>query len=153
MEVLGGVASIIAVIQISEDVLGLFGKYVSDVRDAKKDIENLSKEVTAIQEVMRQLEVIVEEKPQLLSQTEIKMLNNTIEQCDATLTDLHNRLKPTKRRRAMRRVGLRALKWPFKSGGVEKEIRTLERYKTTTNTIIAGVNMRLNLDTKRGIDV
>lgn len=53
MEVLGGFASIVAAIQISDRVLILCGKYVLGIKAAKGDIERFEREVKVIQDVLK----------------------------------------------------------------------------------------------------
>ena len=47
------------------------------------------------------------------------------------LEKLKRRLEPSNTRKAMSRLGVRALKWPFTSKEVEKIVADLERYKQT----------------------
>jgi hypothetical protein len=47
------------------------------------------------------------------------------------LQGLKDKLEPSRGRRAMQRVGVRALKWPFTSKQVEKMVINLEQYEHT----------------------
>ena len=49
------------------------------------------------------------------------------------LQTLNNKLELSTGRKAMRRIGIRALKWPFKSGEIDTVIKKLERYKQTAS--------------------
>src|SRR5258706_13588359 len=56
MEVLGGAASVIAVVQIAGKVWSLCWKYYSDAKEAKSDIERLMGTIQMMQTVFQQLE-------------------------------------------------------------------------------------------------
>jgi hypothetical protein len=143
MEVLGGVASIIAVIQISEQVLELCGKYASGVLHAREEIGYLTKEVKAVQCVLKELNDVIERDGK---DSKAAMFDEPVKECAAVLSDLRVSLNQGMGRRKMRKLGHRALAWPFKSGDVEKEIKKLERQKTT-------IALALSTDIKAGVDV
>ncbi len=60
-----------------------------------------------------------------------RSLNENIQQCSIHLEHLQKKLEPGKRRKAMSRCGIRALKWPFERKELEKDLGVLERYKST----------------------
>jgi hypothetical protein len=60
-----------------------------------------------------------------------KSLAETIAQCLSDLNSLTSRLDPGRGWEMMNRVGLRALKWPFKSKDVVKVIEALNVYSTS----------------------
>ena len=53
MEARAGAASIIAVIQVTDRILALCGKYCSAVKDAKEDIGRLASEVEVFHKVLK----------------------------------------------------------------------------------------------------
>jgi hypothetical protein len=57
-------------------------------------------------------------------------LVNNIISCLSDLEALEARLNPGKGKKLMKKVGLRALKWPLKRTEVEGAIKNLERYKS-----------------------
>jgi len=130
MEVLGGAASVIAVVQLSGQILSLCQKYYGEVKDAKTEIENLRNEIAAVQAVLERAQELAGGTDKL---TVSKAL---IEDIRAELERLVKLLDPGKRKKAMRTVGLRALKWPFTKADIEKTLRLLERHKTTLITAL-----------------
>ena len=124
--------TILAVVDLSAKLLSLISKYYSDVRDAKDDITRLMTEIRSFQTILLDVEKLAEaSKPQSLPVVAIK----------ESLSDIHdliNELGPSSGRKVMKRVGLRALKWPFSSGQVTKCIERLERHKTA---ISLGLNV------------
>ncbi|KAF8533679.1 vegetative incompatibility protein HET-E-1 [Trichophaea hybrida] len=152
MDPLSLTASIIAVVQISKEILTLCGKYAADVKDAKADIESLTSEVTAFHDVLNKVKDLAE-GPNAAELPTLNTLIPTIEHSLSELKDLKTRLNPGKRRKAMKRVGLGALKWPFKSGDVNKFIEALERSKTTIsvafNTDQCQILMRVGGDVEQ----
>jgi len=130
MEALGGAASVIAVVQLSGQILSLCQKYYEDVKDAKTDIENLRNELTAVQAVLQRAQELAEGTDKLATSKAL------MEDLKAELEGLVKMLDPGKRKKAMHTVGFRALKWPFTKSQIEKTLRLLERHKTTLITAL-----------------
>jgi hypothetical protein len=143
MEALGGAASIIAVVQISEKILTLCGTYASAVKNAKADIGRLQSEVATLLDVLKILKGVAEdENTDETKLSALKTLGETIQQCHSELQDIGTHLNGG----IGRRFGIRAIKWPFKSNDVNKVIATLERHKTT-------IDMALNISVKVDLQV
>lgn len=138
MDMLSGAASVVAVIQISKEILTLCGKFALDVKDAKKGIECLSSEVKAFHGVLNRVRDLAEDQDAAKLQT-FQTLTAAIAQCSSELVELKTRLDPGKKRQAMNRLGLRALKWPFKSEDVNKLLEALERQATINLAFTAGL--------------
>jgi hypothetical protein len=136
MDPLSSTASVIAVIQISERILTLCSEYAIAVKGAKGDIERLNSEVTALFDVLKKVKDLAD-GPDAATLTALNALTKPIAQCSSELLAIRARLDPT--RQTMNRLGLRSLKWPFKSKEVNIVIEALQRYKTT-------INMALNVD-------
>ncbi|KAF8535913.1 vegetative incompatibility protein HET-E-1 [Trichophaea hybrida] len=136
MDPLSGAASVIAVVQISKEVLTLCVKYALDAKDAKDDIDRLSSEITALCDILNRVNDLTN-GPDAAKHPALRDLTMTISQCSLELTNLQTQLDPGKGRRVMKRLGLRALKWPFKSEDINKCIASLERSKTTINLALS----------------
>jgi hypothetical protein len=130
---LSGTASVIAVIQLADRVLTLCGKYVSAVKDAKKDIERLSTEVGSLQRVLQRVDLIIGNKTLTLHSPRpvVEELEEVIKGCQTTLLELKSRLDLGKGNKPNSRFWLRALEWPFQSKDVANIIETLDRHKST----------------------
>jgi len=136
MDPLSGAASVIAVVQISKEILTLCGKYALDVKDAKDDIDRLSSEIMALRDVLNTVNDLAE-GPDAAKFPALRDLTKTISQCSSELIVLKTQLDPGKRRRTMKRLGLRALTWPFKTEEINKCIASLERSKTSINLALS----------------
>ena len=130
MEPLGGAASVIAVVQISDRILSLCGKYSLAVRDAREDIRRLGSEIRALRDVMVSVDEMVQ-SPDAMRLHAFNSLADTITQCLSDLNNLERRLDPGRGRKTMGRIGARALKWPFKSKDIVKVIEAVDRHKGT----------------------
>lgn len=53
----------------------------------------------------------------------------SLKECYQQLQGLKTQLEPNRGRKAMQRIGIRALKWPFTSKQVEKIVTSLEQYE------------------------
>jgi septal ring factor EnvC (AmiA/AmiB activator) len=130
MDGLSGAASIIAVVEISAKVVSLCVQYSVAVKDARRDIERLQRKVTDIKNVLEKVRNLLDkqDKSQLHTARE---LADPLKDCREQLQELETQLEPGRGRTAMRRVGIRALKWPFTSKQVEKMVVSLEQYGHT----------------------
>jgi septal ring factor EnvC (AmiA/AmiB activator) len=130
MDGLSGAASVIAVVDISAKVASLCFQYSVAVKDAKSDIERLHRKVNDINNVLEKLQQLLDkqEKSQLSTTRNIV---DSLKECHQQLQGLKDQLEPSRGRRAMQRVGVRALKWPFTSKQVEKMVIVLEQYGHT----------------------
>lgn len=123
-------ASTIAVVELAAKVGSLCLEYSSAVKNAKPDIERLRRHTGGLKATLEGAQQLLQrpggarlEYSQKLRNT----LDNTRVQLDSLHTKLEGRLNKGGAARAMRRVGLRALKWPFESKDVDKIIANLQR--------------------------
>ncbi|KAI4257351.1 MAG: hypothetical protein L6R42_005735, partial [Xanthoria sp. 1 TBL-2021] len=126
MEGLAGAASIITLVQITEEIGKLCGNYVQGVRHAKRDIERLQSKASALHGVLTRLN----DKPQA------NIDSKAVQNCCEDLKSIKERLEPRKKHAAMPRIGLGALKWPFKSKEIEDRVQALETYLVLFNTTL-----------------
>jgi len=130
MEGLGAAASVIAVIDMSAKVASLCFQYSVAVKDAKEDIERLEREVKSIKSILEDVKRLLR-GPDSAQLSASQKLLASLQDCFLQLKEMDARLEPGKARKAMSRVGWRALKWPFKRKDVEKIINNLGRCKQT----------------------
>lgn len=117
MDGLGAVSSVIAVIEISSQIFDLYRTYYVNVKDAKKDIQRLRNEVTALQDVFVNVADLADEPnpSSLRTLGLISQQDGPVQQCELELTTLPARLDPVEEKGSMRRFGMRAPKWPFRA--------------------------------------
>ncbi|KAL8708936.1 MAG: hypothetical protein Q9220_006268 [cf. Caloplaca sp. 1 TL-2023] len=126
MEGVAGAGSVIALLQITEEIVKLCGGYLREVRGAAKEIERLQSKVMALGEVLQRFKHRPESK-----------LEISIQSCREDLASLEATLKPTKRQPAKKWMDWRALKWPFNKREVKDQVRTLEGYLNIFNTALS----------------
>ena len=126
MEVLAVTASIIPVIQIIEEIVKLCGTYIRNVRHAHQDIERLQSKVLALQEVLTRIK----------SNPQLKTEQAAVKQCLKEVTFIKDKIKPEKGHAAIKRMGIRAFKWPFTSKEVDEKIKVLEGYLVIFSTAL-----------------
>jgi ankyrin repeat domain-containing protein 50 len=139
MDGISAAASIIAVIQISGQVINLCRTYYSGVRGAKMDIQRLREEITSLQTVLTKVADLAN-APDAAKLSTLDLLNQPdgpAQQCLTELITLAAKLNPGQGKDTMKQFGLRALKWPFSSKDVDKTITTIERHKATFNLALA----------------
>ncbi|KAL9024034.1 MAG: hypothetical protein Q9196_006812, partial [Gyalolechia fulgens] len=123
MEGLAGAASIITVVEVTAKIGKLCGTYIREVRHAPDDIERLRSKVVALHAVLMRLHK--------LPPSEIDA--SAVQNCNKYLDSLLKRLEPKKQHSTMRRMGLRALKWPFTSKEVGDQVQAIEQYLVIFN--------------------
>ena len=108
----------------------LCGGYIHEVENARDEILTLQRTITGIQRTLQNLEKLIQsnDKKALTSSSQ---LASNITDCFSDLRTLEARLDPGKGKKLMKKVGLRALKWPMKRGEVESVIQNLEKYKSS----------------------
>lgn len=124
MEGIAAAASIIAIVQISEEVGKLCGTYIRGVQHAQKEIERLQTKALALHAVLKRLE----------NEPHTSIDGKVIRSCCDELSSIKERLEPRKKQVAMKRFGLRALKWPFTSKEVDLQVQALEQYLALFST-------------------
>jgi hypothetical protein len=132
---IGEAASIVAVIQITAQVVKLCGGYLSEVNDARQDIERLRSKALSLQGVLEHAQRIVEDAKSDRLPASNSVLES-LKQCVLDLQLLQTKLDPGKRGKIMKSFGLRAMKWPFTKMEFEKTVEMLDGYTTTFNTAL-----------------
>ncbi len=144
MEGLAAAGSVIAVIQLTEEVFKACTSYVLGVKDARDDVEKICAELTSLHDVLSDLQQLEgatttnQGSPapgQAPSGTlwKLSQPNGPIAQCVAELATLKAKLDSAYNAKdtGMRRVGLRALKWPLSSKATTKALETIQRQRET----------------------
>ncbi|KAK5651140.1 hypothetical protein OQA88_13234 [Cercophora sp. LCS_1] len=130
MEGLGAAASVIAVVELAAKVGPLCLEYSSAVKNARSDIERLKKHTDSLKTTAKGAQKVLQGPHGARLETSQKLretLDNTHSQLDNISTKLEAKLHTGRTASAMRRMGLRALKWPFESKDVDKIIANLQR--------------------------
>ncbi|KAJ5141799.1 NACHT and WD40 domain protein [Penicillium atrosanguineum] len=130
MDGISAAASVIAVIQLTGSIVKICGGYIKEVKDARKDVVSLQKEVEDLRETLEKLSGLFQGTHGMKLSTSQSLVDGTIN-CLSVLQDLEGKIDPGRGKKAMSKVGLRALKWPLKRTEVERIMKDLDRYKTT----------------------
>ncbi|KAH6636889.1 hypothetical protein F5144DRAFT_199344 [Chaetomium tenue] len=140
MEAVGSAASIIAVIDLSTKVAALCFQYYSAVKNARSDVERLQGELERLKTTLQGAQRLLESPNGKRLQTSQRLsdgLNGCFSQLSQLRSRLEKKLNPGPACKAMRKFGLRALKWPFESKEIDSIINNLERYRDTLSAGLA----------------
>lgn len=139
MDGLSAAASVIAVIQVSSQVFDLCWTYYINVKDARKDIQRLRNEITALQDVLVNVADLIDDpnSSSLKALNSISQEGGPVQQCQSELLALVARLDPGEEKGRMRQFGIRALKWPFSSKEVDKVLDSIGRHKSSFTLALA----------------
>jgi hypothetical protein len=139
MDILSGVASVIAAIQISGAVIDICYQYRTGVKDAPKSIIRLMNEVRGIRTVLEGLETVLEEDQHAgiarhATLEEITKSDGLLGQCYEELETLKRVLEPKQGLRAIGQV----IKWPLAEKDVDKTLQRLQRLNSLFVLALAG---------------
>lgn len=130
MDPVSAAASIIAIIQISAKLVALCRICFSEVKEAKRDIQQLRNEVITLDNILVNLRDLVD----TADGSKLSILDTSLKQCQSSLEELVKKLEKSEGNdNTMKKFGWRALKWPFNSNNVKKAIETIERHKNMFN--------------------
>jgi hypothetical protein len=130
MDAVSSLASVITVIQLTGNLVKLCGGYIQEVKDARKEILSLQQAITVLQRTLQDLQKFLQSNNGNVLPTSSRLVSN-ITDCLSDLRALEARLDPGNGKWLMRKVGLRALKWPLKRTEMESVVKNLERYKSS----------------------
>ncbi|KAJ5355562.1 NACHT and WD40 domain protein [Penicillium cataractarum] len=129
MDGLSSAASVIAVIQLTGSIVTICGGYIQGVKDARDDIIFLQRTVVGLGNVLQKIEELLQDPRGTKLSTSSTLVNN-ISDCLSHLRALEEKIELGRGKRTMKRLGIRALKWPLKRTEVEKAVQDLERCKS-----------------------
>ncbi|EMT67651.1 Kinesin light chain [Fusarium odoratissimum] len=150
-EAVGLAASIIAIVELSAKVGKLCVQYSTAAGNARADI-------TRLQNRLKDLNVCLEAAQRLLDDPKntklatSRSLVDSLNACETELAEVQDRLHPGSARKAMRRFGLRALKWPFNGKEISTVVSNLEHYKQTITLCLQVDQTTILLDMSQRVE-
>ncbi|KAK2669726.1 P-loop containing nucleoside triphosphate hydrolase [Fusarium oxysporum f. sp. vasinfectum] len=150
-EAVGLAASVIAIIDLSAKVATLCFQYSTAVGKARADVAHLQSRLNDLDACLRGVHRVLH-GPNNQALLISRELIDSLDGCKSELTQVQNRLDPGKARKTMRRLGLRALKWPFDSKEVSGIVANLERYKQTIMLCLQVDQTTILLDIQQKFD-
>lgn len=130
MAEVGLAASVIAIIELSAKVSALCLDYSTAVSNARADIIRLRSRLDNLGATFRAVQKLLDGLDGHTLQTSRELVDS-LRGCTTVLDQVQSRLDPDKTGKAMRRFGLRALKWPLDSKEVSDVLSRLERHEQT----------------------
>ena len=123
-------ATALAVGDISTKVLATISKYYSDVKDARTNIKRLVEQLEDFQKVVTRLGEKIQQDDAGLTTPITLEIHKSLDTSLECIKELQRKLDPGTGDRAMKRFGIRALKWPLLKAEVDEKIQMLEREKS-----------------------
>ena len=130
MDAVSAAVSLITLVEASLKIASLCTQYHANVKHAQKDISRLHLEIKAFTNVLQNMQNLAQ-NPKAAPLFMTNELRESMQSCLSHLKETGEKLESSKGRKTMSRYGFRALKWPFESKELEKNITVLERYKST----------------------
>lgn len=146
-EIVGLAASIAALLQVSQYVLG----YLSDIRDASEERIRLLLELSSITGILLTLKDLAQRaeagEEYLDAIRSLHVPNGPLAQFKSALDRLAKKLEPAT---GLRRVG-KVLAWPFKKEEIKDILGIIERSKTRFTLALQGDTLELSKAIKNDI--
>jgi hypothetical protein len=155
MEALGIAASIIAVVQISGQVIKLCTKYIEGMHDAPKDLRHILIEISSLKGLFEPLKVLVgidEESAELDAQLQAPVAGclKAVQELDLLIgaptldededaEQQEGRASKSKRRKVVNLT--LQLAWPLKQNRAKRLLDLLAVYKSTINLLLSSHGM------------
>ncbi|KAK9425528.1 putative NACHT domain-containing protein [Seiridium unicorne] len=149
MEGLGAAASVIAVIDLSFQVVSLCSLYFTEVGKAKADIERLQTQLNRLQATLEKTQQLLERPNSSRLQTSRRLkdgLQGSTTQLEELRNKLQEKVKPGLIGKVKKWANVRALKWPFESKDVDGIIRNLNNFRNDMSAALAIDQTTLLLD-------
>jgi len=148
MEALGGAASIMQVLQISEQIVSACYQYYRSARSAKKDIIQVINIVGGLKSTLENLQLLIGDPvdPRL---SHLVCLDEPLKSCQCALTTVATKLridptKPPNAREVKVNLGTH-LTWPWKEKEIEKILSVIEKQKTIFILALGGDTLLTSL--------
>ena len=130
MDGVSSAASLIAIIELTGSLLKICGSYIREVNDARDEILTLQQTIAGLQGTLQDMHELLQSTTGKSLPTSSRLVS-TITDCLADLHALQKGLDPGTGKKMMRKMGLRALKWPLKHAEMESIIQKVERHKSS----------------------
>ncbi|KAJ6092101.1 NACHT and WD40 domain protein [Penicillium canescens] len=160
MEGISAAASVIGVIQLTGSIVKICCGYLQEMKNAREDIIALQRSITGLEGILQKLLESFQGRHATQLPTSSLLVNNVTD-CLSDLGALEKKIDPGRGKGMMRKIGLRAFKWPLKRTEVDRIIQGLERYKSSFTlslqvdqaTLLASVAWSADLnDQSSGLD-
>ncbi|GLA72116.1 hypothetical protein AtubIFM55763_002636 [Aspergillus tubingensis] len=135
MAELGVAASVIAVIQLTSQIVLLLGQYGNRVKSARDDISRLHNQLHSVAEISKAAQQLLEEQNNERLKTSHK-LHVHFRDIQARLQELEREFNRSGTQTAIGRIRYHAFTWPFKAGKIEKLTGDLERCTQAISTAL-----------------
>ena len=147
-------ASVIAVIQISEQVITACIQYYRTAKDAKADIQAVINVVGGLKTTLENLKMILDETEED-ELPHLKSLDKPLEACCGAIDRLAQKLGVNVDRNTdtekLKFTFTKRIMWPWKEKEVNKVLETIERHKSTFILAVAGDTLQTTLMTQADV--
>ncbi|KZL64331.1 hypothetical protein CI238_03823 [Colletotrichum incanum] len=152
-EAFGLVVNIATIVELSTKIAAICLQYSKDVKNAREEIARVEEEILNLKAIAESVSALLEGPRGATLKASQKSLG-AVRGAAVRLKALDAELHPSGTRKAMRRFGVRALKWPFQSNDVERLVQDIMRYTQIipTGLQIDQTTILLSLDQKFVLD-
>ena len=127
MEVVGAMASIGSIIDLSAKVVSSCHKYITAVKSAEQDIVHLRNETESLQETLQAIRNGGSQRNETLLSS--PSMVQSLDDCFGQLSRLKDKLQPRKSTGLRHKLLLRQLEWPFEAREIDDIIKNIQAHK------------------------
>ncbi|KAL4750010.1 hypothetical protein BDW72DRAFT_194253 [Aspergillus terricola var. indicus] len=127
MDPLSCAASVFAVIQLAGAVANVCGDYVKRVKNARKDINDLNREISSLKSILESLDGVLR-GPGGEKLIALQKISDDAGRCKVTLETLRDKINPETTQSSIRWRGFRHWKWPLQRQEMNEAISELKGY-------------------------
>ena len=153
---LGVAANVIAVVQISEQVVSACYQYYRTAKDARKDILDIINIVGGFKTTLENLQVLLNHHDEQAELPYLKSLNSALDMCKDTIEELASKLgvkiEKDLNTDQIKLTFKKKLMWPWKEKEVGKILQVIEKHKSTFILAVTGDTLGVSLAIQDHVD-
>ena len=146
---LGVAANVIAVVQISEQVISACYQYYRTAKDAKKDILDIINIVGGLKTTLENLCLLLNDHDDQGELPHLKSLNGALDMCKDAIEELASKLgvkiEKDLNTDQIKVTFKKKLMWPWKEKEVGKILQVIEKHKSTFILAVTGDTLGVSL--------
>ncbi|KAJ2931455.1 hypothetical protein H1R20_g5590, partial [Candolleomyces eurysporus] len=152
-EVIGTASAIAGLLTLAGQIAKFSYTYLSDFQNASKTQRSYLLEISALSDVLLQVESILESEDQTFLSSVASQLSGMVEKCRKELEDLKNELETrvVKEYGRFKRFQSDAI-WPFKEKEIKSHIDSIHRFRNLIANIISLNTHSISVSTHQKID-
>ncbi|KAF5317186.1 hypothetical protein D9611_003778 [Ephemerocybe angulata] len=151
-EAIGVASAVVSLLTLAAQVTKLSYLYVSDYQHASKSQKSYLLEISALSDVLLQVESILDNEDRTFASTFGAQLTTLIDDCRPMLEKLSVELESRAVMEGQAQRFFSDIVWPFKEKEVKQHIETIHRFRSMISNVISLHTHSISIDTQQKIN-